>query len=1650
MKHLITSIFVVMILYNNLQAQTDTIIRYLNSDFETTADQQTWLSLPVDNSIKWIYATGGNGYEPPSAYSGTKNALFYWSAFDPFSRSLVSQPIDLSTAKKPELSFAHAMSESVFGQDNLILLFRAGSGGTWDTIEKFTQEVPAWTLRTFNIIDYGTKYLTDEFYVAFKGISNSGDGVCIDKVVIEEKDIIIRYPKSVKVNQINHSLIPRGVADMPLMRIDITIVGNTDPVILKSLAFNSLSSHDNIFEVNGFELVATRDSVYKPTSLSGGSLKIGSPASILDGTVAFSNINFNLPTGLSSIWLVADVKPTAPHASEVDFSMDAGSVVINTSSGTSTYPASVVSPPGVNVVEEAVVLDGFEAGNIGWTFTGSQNDFEIAVPQGKLAHTSRDPDCAYGGTKAFGTDLTVDGKYIPNISNSTAYYALSPVANLKYYANVKLYFMKWLAFEANDHAVIEVSTDTAKTWTRIWDSKTDALIPDTKWVEYTLTKEFNDLAARKPWVQVRLGIIYSDNSFSYAGWNLDNFAVTGNYLTNDVGITSLIKPVNDCLNPGFDSVIIRVKNYAPSPTTSSLPVFFSVDGITKIYDNIPGPIPVDGEVTFKFNQPANIITPGLYDKFTVDLDVPGDEDSVNDTIGRDLFIQKSLGVPDLENFETGGGYWIPGGSSPTWECITPEGGGFSPVPGSPKAWTLSPYGNYISNDTSYLISSCYDLAIADSLIFEMKLWLDAEEGKDGAVVEYSVDEGETWSLLRNNVHGWNWNWYNTLVASLGTPGWSSLTAGWRTVRQVLPAHLSFEPKVKFRVKWASDENNAYRGMAIDNVRIYEAPIDIGVSKIDSFANRCQGINPDEVTVAIKNMGINKMKQNDTIIVGFDFNLAHMETDTFRLAADLLPGQTVKHTFSVPVDVSSPGNYNLRAYTLIEDDPWFYQGNNDTSRIDFQVFPGPLTSLPDTIQTHIPDTVKLTTIYHDDYDYWWNGTSGSNTYSVQDAGWQLLTVTATRGNGCSSYDSTNVELLFYDLGAAEMLHPTDNCGFGKHEFPVVTVRNYGTDSIAAGQKIAVSYRMNSGPVVSDTIKLAATLYSGKAIDFTFTKGALDLSQKGTYVFDLKTTYAGDTVLSNDGVTRSAEILGRPAVNLGPNLIVQGLSHIINAGSGFESYLWDNNATLQTREINESGTYWVQVTDENLCDNSDTVNIWLKIRDVSPDGFASPLSDCLFKSDEPVSLRIVNSGTDTIPAGTGILVSYRFQAGTRVTGSFNLSGQLFPGAFVTNNFAELLDLGAPGDYLFEATAATTGDLRKYNDTTEVTVYRYARPVVDFGLESSVTIQDISYDIDAGDDPNYSYLWHDGFTEHLYTATQSGLCHVIATDTRTSCYDRDSVWVNLAYPDVGVTWTNMPVNGCTGEFDDVIVRVQSMGTSNIGSTTPISVACDVNGVRVVTESLVRSANLSPGASLELTLSGKVKITNSGSSEVRFYTVMPIDKKSENDTLVATFDALPAPVIDFGDVNGELSTDLPHVLDAGDGHKAYLWQDASTGQTFNVVLKGVYTVTVTGQNDCQATKTVRVNMANAIEGFSDRSNDVVIFPNPSNGLFQIRIETEKPGDLDVRIVDGLGKMVYMQQINSEELEREQIDIQHLPRGLYHIIIQHGTELHQGKIVIQ
>jgi hypothetical protein len=508
--------------------------------------------------------------------------------------------------------------------------------------------------------------------------------------------------------------------------------------------------------------------------------------------------------------------------------------------------------------------------------------------------------------------------------------------------------------------------------------------------------------------------------------------------------------------------------------------------------------------------------------------------------------------------------------------------------------------------------------------------------------------------------------------------------------------------------------------------------------------------------------------------------------------------------------------------------------------------------------------------------------------------------------------------------------------------------------------------------------------------------------------------------------------------------------LDPGNGYDSFIWDNGETTQTRTISTSGNYWVRVYDENGCDSETDVDIWLKIRDISPAGLISPVSSCTFNPNEPVAMRIMNSGTDTIPTNTWVDVSYVFAGGTRITQQKQLTSALLPGQTVNYTFTGNVNLGTEGDYIMESTAVIPGDIRTTNDTSEITVYRYPKPVVDFGLPNSIIIYDVSVNLEAGESPHYNYIWQDNSTEHSYTVNNSGLFHVRATDTRTQCFDRDTVIVTLVFSDIGIISSNMVTSGCTGKYPDVRVRVKNLGTSNIGPSYPINIVCDVNGSRVALDTLVRTGQFNVGAEMDLILSADILISEGGVNDITFYTLYGNDERNQNDTLHVNFSSLQGPVIDFGDVNGYINNvNFPYALDAGDGHKSYLWQDNSTNQILLANEAGTYSVVVTGQNNCQSSHTVRINLIDPVETPIEIVKEMIIYPNPNNGLFRINLDNGVDEEFIVQMINNQGQIVFIKTCNTLELNNEYIDVQHLPRGLYYLIIQTKKHLYKGKILI-
>ena len=89
---------------------------------------------------------------------------------------------------------------------------------------------------------------------------------------------------------------------------------------------------------------------------------------------------------------------------------------------------------------------------------------------------------------------------------------------------------------------------------------------------------------------------------------------------------------------------------------------------------------------------------------------------------------------------------------------------------------------------------------------------------------------------------------------------------------------------------------------------------------------------------------------------------------------------------------------------------------------------------------------------------------------------------------------------------------------------------------------------------------------------------------------------------------------------------------------------------------------------------------------------------------------------------------------------------------------------------------------------------------------------------------------------------------------------------------------------------------------------------------------------------------------------------------------------------------------------------------------------------------------------GMSDNVvfSDVICFPNPTSGAAALTFETPEPGDVSITIFNPEGEAVWnTRQKHSKGTHTLDIDLGHLPSGLYFLSIEHGGKKEHLKIML-
>jgi gliding motility-associated-like protein len=551
--------------------------------------------------------------------------------------------------------------------------------------------------------------------------------------------------------------------------------------------------------------------------------------------------------------------------------------------------------------------------------------------------------------------------------------------------------------------------------------------------------------------------------------------------------------------------------------------------------------------------------------------------------------------------------------------------------------------------------------------------------------------------------------------------------------------------------------------------------------------------------------------------------------------------------------------------------------------------------------------------------------------------QEITLFAAVGNGIGPYsyewlnlpDTTESVVVTAEVTMYYYVEVTDHCGFTLLDSVKLIVRPIPEIEIGEDQIICQS----------DTLVLSA---GSNQAAYQWQDGTTDsvclVTTPGWYWVNV-TSYFG--CVGNDSVY--IEFYPPVSTNLGSDtLLCESSTLLLDAGPGFSSYLWYDNTSGQTVTIDETGLYWVTVTDQNGCTGTDTIQVGLSSAvTVSLGGDTT-----LCANDEYI-----------LSPGTGF-TQYLWQNGSE---------------------ASFLEVTLPGTYWVQVL-----DENGCDGADTIQVGLNPSPVVDLGPDTNLC-EGESLALDVGN--SYaSYLWQDNSTASTYYVYESGYYSITVTNYF-NCPASDEIIVEISSPDIDLgpdssicyhdsiylqpgddfayyEWQDgsfastyhvtssgiysvsvMDEFGCTDE-DDVELILVYAPTADLGED---QLLCSGNTITL-------EAPVGPYTyywnGVEGTATYKV-------SEGGEYTVQLLNICGDASDSIFV-EEIETPEVDLGQ-DVLLNPGESIELDAGPGFDTYLWQDGSTNQILLVTSESVnvpdpvYYVEVT-KGPCKGSDTVEV----------------------------------------------------------------------------------------------
>ncbi len=345
------------------------------------------------------------------------------------------------------------------------------------------------------------------------------------------------------------------------------------------------------------------------------------------------------------------------------------------------------------------------------------------------------------------------------------------------------------------------------------------------------------------------GIWQSELSIELAPNDVRLMSIGG--LSNNIECNAQIIPEVIVKNNGLNAI-------------SEVEITYTVDGVDTVY-NWTGTIASEANQTITL--PQLNLNRGVH-TFIAKANITNDSNAANNSSEEEIILVNDEGtVNTINTFESANDELLvydEGTATQYWSRGIPTGTVLNDSSNpSNNVYGTNLSGVHSHNTKSYLVSQCYDLTSLEDPILKFDLAFDLEQDYDVLYVEYSTNEGASWSVLGTADDA---NWYNSNNNCTNCRGaqWTGSESSIKEYSHNL-SNFTSETKFIYRFVFHSDGATAKEGAIVDNPIITSrlSVDEFEASNFEIYPNPSKGI----FNIKLSNLSLNTFNYNIYDVTG---------------------------------------------------------------------------------------------------------------------------------------------------------------------------------------------------------------------------------------------------------------------------------------------------------------------------------------------------------------------------------------------------------------------------------------------------------------------------------------------------------------------------------------------------------------------------------------------------------------------------------------------------------------------------------------------------------------------------------------------------------------------------------------------------------------